>query len=127
MRCYVDASAAMKLVVVEKESSAVRQWLRDLTGTVFSSILLETEVRRATLANGASPGAATALLGRVEMVEAPRSLFAEAGFLPIPGLRSLDALHLATAIREEAEVLLTYDRRLMDAAAIVGVPTVSPT
>ena len=126
MRCYVDASAAMKLVVTEIETPAVRQWFRDLHGTVFSSILLETEVRRAAMANGASQAAATALLGRVEMVEAPRALFAAAGLLPIPGLRSLDALHLATAMREDAETLLTYDQRLVDAAAIVGLPTVSP-
>lgn len=126
MKCYIDTSAAMKLVVIEDESVALRSHLDELDAVVFSSILLETELRRGATANGASQGAATTVLSSVELVGAPRALFAEAGLLAIPGLRSLDALHLATAIRDEADLLLAYDRRLLEAAELVGLTTTSP-
>ena len=126
MKCYLDASAAMKLVVVELETPALQEWLDDVDPTVFSSVLLETEVRRAAAANGASQSAATEVLSGVSLAHAPRALFSEAGLLPVPGLRSLDALHLATALREEADLLVAYDRRLLEAAAVVGLPTTSP-
>lgn len=123
----MDASAAMKLVVVERETPALQQWLDEVEPTVFSSVLLETEVRRAATTNGASQQAAAEVLSGVHLSPAPRAVFAEAGLLPVPGLRSLDALHLATALREEADLLVAYDRRLLDAAAVVGLVTVAPS
>ncbi len=126
MRCYVDASAAIKLVVAERETPALQAWLDDVDPTVFSSVLLETEVRRAAAANGASQTAATVALAGVHLTAAPRALFSEAAFLPVPGLRSLDALHLATALREEADILVAYDRRLLEGAAVVGLLATSP-
>lgn len=126
MRCYLDASAAMKLVVTEPETQALQAWLDEVDPTVFSSVLLETEVRRAADAHGASQTAATAVLSGVHLTAAPRALFSEAGLLPVPGLRTLDALHLATALREEADLLIAYDRGLLEGAAVVGLPTTSP-
>ena len=127
MTCYLDASAAMKLVVSEPETLALQAWLDETGERVFSSVLLETEVRRATAARRVGQAAATAALAGVELVEAPRALFTGAGLLPVPGLRSLDALHLATALREEASVLVAYDHPLLQAASVLGVPTASPT
>ena len=66
-----------------------------------------------TAARRVGQAAATAALAGVELVEAPRALFTEAGLLPVPGLRSLDALHLATALPEEASVLVAYDHPLL--------------
>lgn len=51
------------------------------------------------------------LLARVALVEPQRSLFHEAGLLPGASLRSLDALHLATALRIDAAVVVAYDVR----------------
>ena len=52
----------------------------------------------------------------------------EATRLAPTGLRSLDAIHLATAlsIRDDLGVLLTYDQRLGDAAAERGLTVASP-
>lgn len=116
----------MKLVVREQETRALQTWLHEAVPTIFSSVLLETELRRAASANGASQAAASQVLGRIQLTSAPRSLFAEAGLLAIPGLRSLDALHLATAMREDTAALLAYDRRLISAAESVGIETLSP-
>jgi uncharacterized protein len=48
--------------------------------------------------------------------------------LPDPMLRTLDAIHVATAllIRDDLDVLVTYDQRMLAAAAAHGVPTASP-
>jgi predicted nucleic acid-binding protein len=53
-------------------------------------------------------------------------MFLEAALLPGPQLRSLDALHLATAIRLDADAVVAYDRRLLEAARSLGVNAVSP-
>jgi predicted nucleic acid-binding protein len=66
------------------------------------------------------------LLDRVALVEPNRSLVAEAGLLPGPHLRSLDALHIATALRLDASAVVTYDHRLSKAARTVGLATTAP-
>ena len=54
------------------------------------------------------------------------SLFYEAGLLPGRHLRSLDALHLATAVRVDATAVVAYDHRLLEAARSLGLETMSP-
>ena len=128
MRAYLDTSAAMKLVIIEAESERLRSYLHELgDAEIMASALLETELRQAADANGASQAEATAVLARVDLVEAPRAVFREAGLLRAPGLRSLDALHLATALRHDAHVLVSYDHRLLGAAALLGLATASPS
>lgn len=128
MRAYLDTSAAMKLVIIEKESAPLKDYLHSLgIADIIASALLETELRRAAEANGATQAEASAVLSGVDLVEAPRALFREAGLLRAPGLRSLDALHLATALRNDAHVLVSYDHRLVGAAALLGLPTASPS
>jgi predicted nucleic acid-binding protein len=123
----VDASAAAKLLTEEAETAALEALLIELDDADFvSSVLLETELRCAATRSGASQQEASVVLSGIDLVEAPRSLFLEAGLLPVPGLRSLDAIHLATALRVEATLLLAYDQRLLDAAEAVGVPTLAP-
>jgi uncharacterized protein len=127
VRIYLDTSAAMKLVTAERESPTLQVHLgRHEEAVIFSSVLLETELRRGAEANGATQAEATAVLAGVHLVDAPRTLFREAGLLRAPGLRSLDALHLATALRHDVEVLLAYDRRLLEAAQLLGLSTSSP-
>ena len=128
MTLYLDTSAAAKLLVDEDESEALAAYL---DGTVngqelISSALLETELRRLAIRLKLDQSMVTELLARVDLVDPPRSLFHEAGLLPGTHLRSLDALHLATALRVDSDTFLAYDARLLDAARSVGLQVHSP-
>jgi predicted nucleic acid-binding protein len=70
--------------------------------------------------------AMTHLLERFDLVEIDRSLHREAGLLPGRHLRSLDALHLAAALRVGADAMVTYDRRQADAADAAGLLVLAP-
>jgi predicted nucleic acid-binding protein len=72
-------------------------------------------------------GVVTQLLEGVDLYELPSAIFVEAGHLPGADLRSLDALHLAAAIRLEVDGVLTYDRRMAEAAESLGMTVVAPT
>jgi len=123
----VDSSAAAKLVSAEAETSALQEFLSEVGDVqILASVLLETELRRTASRQRATQSEVSAVLSGIDLLAAPRGLFHEAGLLPVPGLRSLDAIHLATALRIEATVLVTYDRRLGDAAEALGIPTVAP-
>lgn len=128
MTVYLDTSAAAKLIVEEAESEALAGYLDDLDGEtqIVSSALLETELRRLALRLDAPQALASDVLARVALVEPGRSLFYEAGLLPGVALRSLDAVHLATALRVDASVVVAYDRRLLGSARDMGFETFSP-
>jgi predicted nucleic acid-binding protein len=125
---YVDTSAAAKLLVEEPESARLASYLDGLEAQedIMSSGLLETELRRFGTRVDIPQSAVTEVLARVGLIEPDRSMFLEAALLPGPQLRSLDALHLATAIRLDADAVVAYDRRLLDAARSLGVNAVSP-
>ena len=126
MRLYLDASAAVKLAVDESETAALMTYLDEAPDhVVISSVLLETEMRRAVPSPEGQAEVSAALSG-IELLDASRELFRSAGLLPMPGLRSLDAIHLATAMHFDASVLVAYDRRLLRAAETVGLPTATP-
>lgn len=128
MTSYLDSSAAAKLLVQEPESAALASHLERVLddSDVVSSALLETELRRLAVRHALSQEAVTTLLERVDIIEPSRSVFHEAGLLPGPTLRSLDALHLATALRMDANEVVTYDARMLDAARAVGLTGTSP-
>jgi len=126
---YLDTSAAAKLLVEEAESEALARYLDDLDpedGPV-SSALLESELRRVAVRFNLPQSAVSQVLARVALVEPQRSLFYEAGLLPGVSLRSLDALHLATALRIDAAMVVAYDVRLLDAARSLGLEVSSPS
>ena len=95
-----------------------------------ASALVLTEVSRAVRARlPTSEGAgAVDLLGRLDLVDLDRALLRQAGALPPPLLRSLDAVHLASAlrIREVVDVFVAYDARLLEAARSAGLDVASP-
>jgi len=126
---YLDTSAAAKLLVDEAESGALAAYVDEIGAEqdLVSSALLETELRRLAVRLGLDQSAVTDLLARLDLVDPPRSLFHEAGLLPGTQLRILDALHLATALRVDADTLVAYDARLLDAARSLGVGVHSPT
>jgi uncharacterized protein len=125
---YLDSSAAAKLLLDEAESEALTTYLDDLDvdERLVSSVLLETELRRMGVRVGWEQSLVSDVLDQIHLVEPNRSLFTEAGLLSGAHLRSLDALHVATALRIDASVVLTYDRRLQQAARDVGLATIAP-
>ena len=126
-RCYLDTSAAVKLLVEEAESAALADEIRRRSTTLVACLLLETELRRVVAREPAlTQRAVSELLRGVDLYELPPPLFAEAGLLPGAGLRSLDALHLGAAIRLEVEAVLTYDVRMAEAATSLGLDVLAP-
>jgi uncharacterized protein len=124
---YVDASAFVKLVIAEPESDALGDALAGLAMT--SSAMLEVEatlvVRRR---QPRSFNAVRRLLGSVRLVDVERAIRRAAGDLEDPGLRSLDAVHLATALSlgERCGAFFTYDERLIAAARAHGLTVTVP-
>lgn len=124
---YLDTSAALKLIVEEAESEVLARSLDDEEPTLVACWLLETELRRAVQREEQlTQQLVSELLDGVGLYEVPASLFREAGLLPGPGLRSLDALHLAAAIRIGVDRLITYDARLQQHARSLGVTVFAP-
>jgi predicted nucleic acid-binding protein len=126
---YVETSAAAKLLVDEPASSQLAARLDDAVAqddAVLSSMLLEAELRRLAVRVDLAQTAVTQLLERFDLVETDRSLYREAGLLPGRHLRSLDALHLAVALRVGADAIVTYDHRQADAADAAGLPVLAP-
>lgn len=125
---YVDSSALVKLAVEEPESAALRRYLRRRRPLV-SSALARTEVLRALLPIGdAAIVRGRAVLARVELVRINDQILSAAGALGPPDVRSLDAIHLATALRlgQDLAQLVTYDVRMTAAAAHLQLRTTSP-
>lgn len=126
-RWYLDTSAALKLVVEESESVALAQVIDHEQPDLVACWLLDTEMRRAAQREDAlTQEIVSGLLDGVGLYEVPASLFREAGVLPGMNLRSLDALHLAAAIRIGVDHVVTYDSRMADSARLLGVSVLSP-
>ncbi len=126
---YLDTSAAVKLVVVEKGSKALRSWLASRDGEIASSDLMRTELLRAT--RRAAPEQmvqARAVLDSLILMTLSTAVCERAAMLEPDLLRSLDSLHLATALEigDELEGLVTYDRRLAEGAQALGISVVAP-
>jgi predicted nucleic acid-binding protein len=125
---YLDSSAIVKLAVREPESLALRRYLRRRQPLV-SSALARTEVLRALLAAGDEAMArGRAVLQRIDLVRVNDRILNAAGVLPPSDLRSLDAIHLATAqeLGGELRALVTYDDRMAAAAKQLGYRIVQP-
>lgn len=126
---YLDSSAIVKLAVAEPESAALRRHLRRRRPLV-STALARTEVLRALLPAGAAAVASgRSALADINLVRVNERVLNAAGALLPNELRSLDAIHLATALQlgEEVRQVVTYDERMADAARTLGLRTVSPT
>ena len=127
---YLDASALVRLVQKERESVALWEWLSD-RHECLSSALAAVEVRRAVRRAGAGDavlGIAEAVLGRLTLVRVDEEVLALASRLPGRDLRTLDAIHVATALSlgDLPGAFVTYDRRLAAAAARHGLSVVHP-
>ncbi|MBA3619104.1 MAG: type II toxin-antitoxin system VapC family toxin [Acidothermales bacterium] len=128
MTVYLETSAAAKLLVEEAQSASLAAYLDHLgdDARIVSSVLLETELRRLAVREGLPQDSVTHLLDRVDLFEPDRALFHQAGILPGPRLRTLDALHVAAALRAEAAAFVCYDQRQREAAKSVGLRLLAP-
>lgn len=127
---YLDASALMKLVRREEETAALREWL-DLRPEepVITSELGRVEVLRAARRVGDHVLAeARAVVGDLDLVPLDRAVQDVACDLGNPLLRTLDALHLASAVLlgEGLTAFITYHRRLADAASAAALVVSTP-
>lgn len=125
---YLDSSAAVKLIVAETESAALRSWLRGRA--VTSSALLRVEVVRAIRPHGAlAVDRAVHLIRQLKLVRISRLVLDRAADLGPRQLRTLDAIHLATAslTSGSSTALVSYDQRLLHAAGSLGLAVASPS
>ncbi len=126
-RWYLGTSAALKLLVEEDESDALATAIDDTSPDLVACWLLETELRRAAQRETAlSQQSVSELLEGIDLYEVPSSLFLEAGLFPGGRPRSLDALHLAAAVRIGVDQVVSYDTRMSDAARALGLGVTAP-
>jgi len=127
---YLDSSAIVKLAIREPESAALRRYLRlRRRRPLVSSALARTEVLRALLPAGDEAVArGRMVLQRLDLVRLNDRVLNAAGVLRPPELRSLDAIHLATArqLGRDLTGLVTYDDRMVAAAKRLGYRVVQP-
>jgi uncharacterized protein len=128
---YFDTSAAMKLLREEEETPALIQWQKELSPDshhVVSSDILRTELMLAGTRWGVSATAVRRVVNSLTTLRVTGRICDSAGRLSGLGLRSLDALHLASALTLEQSLhaVVTYDRRMVDAAEQLGLNTLSP-
>ena len=130
MAFYLDTSAAVKLVVEEGGSKALRTWVRQATGPIVSSDLIRTELLRATRRGAPDQlQRARAVLDSLVLTTLSTPIFEHAATLEPEVLRSLDALHLAAALDlgDDLDGIVTYDDRLAAAAAALGIAVFAPS
>jgi predicted nucleic acid-binding protein len=126
---YLDSSALVKLAHDESETPALRRWLGAQPGPPVSSALAAIEVTRALRRHDpAAVSRVPAILSQVILVPIDEPIVSAAAALVEPLLRSLDAIHLATALRLGMPNLsfVTYDKRLAAGADQEGLAVVSP-
>lgn len=127
---YLDSFALFKLVVEEDESQALDDWLAERPdASLVSSRLATVEVLRACRrADESLLPAGRSLLATLDLVPLSGRLLDEAADLTDPLLRSLDALHLASALSLQPDLtaFVTYDLRLTAASEAVGLFPLRP-
>lgn len=129
MSAYFDTSAMLKLVLDEAGTSS----LRTLVGEIrrrgeqpTTSWLGETEFRRSGLRHGIAQEATEGTLADFAVFEMPHDVYEAAAKFPLRELRTLDALHVAVALRARTDFFISYDQRQCEAAAAVGLQVVMP-
>jgi uncharacterized protein len=127
---YLDSAAVVKLVHHEPRTPQLIAWLNARPGVpLVSSALVEVEVPRALRRHSpASLPSIPATLSRLYRLEIDATIRAAAASLPSPFLRTLDAIHLATAVQlgPQLQSFVTYDMRLQGFAQQAGLVVASP-
>lgn len=127
---YIDTSAAVKLLMTERESAALRRWLRQRPERASAALLrveLVRVVRRAGLPRLIPE--ARKLLSGVHLIRLDDALLDRSADLDPIELRSLASIHLAAAasLGDDLAAVVSYDDRLLAAATSLGLPTATPS
>jgi predicted nucleic acid-binding protein len=125
---YLDSSAFVKLVREEDETAALVALLHAWPQRASSHLLRVEVLRAARQVDRTTLDRAAAMVRDVALIPVSGTVLDRAVEIDPAGLRSLDAIHLATALRlgEDLGVLVSYDARLLDAARTAGVETAAP-
>ncbi|HEV7769415.1 MAG TPA: type II toxin-antitoxin system VapC family toxin [Solirubrobacterales bacterium] len=126
---YVDTSAFLKLLGSEPESALVVEAIDSTWPHLVASEILAVEsFRAALLLGGEAPAEVTRLLNLVALQPLSREIRDSACRIAPPRLRTLDAIHLATAISLDRRIgaIFTYDKRLAEASADAGLQVLAP-
>lgn len=125
---YLDTSALVKLVVREAETDRLRSWLGEHESDIrFSSRLSQLELLRVSARHAPEvQEQARRVLMSIALVDVTREILERA--VDLPGLRSLDAIHLATAMiaHEQLTAVVTYDERMLATARLLSLRAESP-
>jgi uncharacterized protein len=124
---YLDTLALAKLAMVEPESDNLRSFLG--TSRLVSSALVRVELRRAALDEPKEVrDTVEALIKRIELLDVDNDLLDSAAEIGPATLRSLDAIHLASALQigHRVDVVVTYDKRMHEAAVGIGLTAIAP-
>ena len=125
---YVESSALVKLAVVEEESEALRGALGSWPRRVSSRLAVVEVLRAVRRRDAAREPLAREVLARLALVVIGDRVLTAAALLEPVGVRSLDAIHLATALRlgKGLAAFVSYDARQLEAAEALGLPVASP-
>ena len=123
---YLDTSAFLKLLVAEEHSAALRRYVR--SRELWSSVLLTVEAHRAAPRLNIDTAVVARALCTVTIVVPSETTYSSARSVGVPELRTLDALHLASALEFGADLagVLTYDRRLAAGCEQEGLVVEAP-
>jgi predicted nucleic acid-binding protein len=124
---YIDASALVKLILAEAESLEMARWYLE-SDRVLTSRIGIIETRRAVSRRSHDPVHLERVLSGVEVISVTPRLGDRAAAINPASVRTLDAIHLATALSIGSGLtsFVTYDDRLAHAARALGLPVVSP-
>ena len=124
---YVDASAIVKLVLDEQDTPSMVRWFIE-TERAATSVVGVIETRRAISRRPHDSAVLSSIMDMFITLELSDTITAAASRVSPAGLRTLDAIHVATAlsIGPDLESFVTYDDRLAEAARAVGLPVVRP-
>jgi len=124
---YLDASAIVKLVVQEPESAALHRWYVEAQQLLTSRVGV-VETLRASSRREHDPRHRARIISDLEVLEFTPEVAAVAATVGGPALRTLDAIHIATALAllPDLDAFVTYDDRMAEAARNLGLPVVRP-
>lgn len=128
MIAYLDSSAIVKIFVEEAESAVLAQALRDWPDHVSSRVARVEVTRVARRLGGSAPDRAVETLAAFTLLPLDDETLEAAGRVAPAGLRALDSIHIASALSIEPELgtLISYDRRMLEASELAGLPAVAP-
>ena len=124
---YMDTSAIAKLILDEPGSAEMARWYIESERIVTSRVGI-VEMRRVAARHAHDVAHLEVVLRSVETLELDAPVARAAAAVGPAALRTLDAIHLASAIAllPEIDAFVTYDDRLADAARGLGLPVVRP-